>query len=1083
MIRREIVGDLPKNAKPSGGLCGLRLWMLVTACALSLGGVWAADPWHPYVFDTVRRTAVVDGVIAPEEYSVSVEGTFLITGADRLKNFLASPELQSRGYWAWDADNLYVAMETPIRDGALRARQKGRDAPLWEDDSIEIAISMEKMKTSRVFQFIFNAKGELYDRMLLDKKWNSEGVVSRSSTTSTRWTFEAAIPWRTLGLAAADGTSVFVNLSRTFIAKEEYAAPTFTSFARGGYTACDTMPIIRLKDNAPRYFIGSFGDPATGQADVTFDVWAPETAAYSLATAAVGGPDARLDHKQARELAGGKRETFAVKAKTPRSGTFYHFFRDRDFKTIASVGAAYHDKMPLVFRKFRTDRDRQILYFLTENFVPKAGPSIRAELRDWDTGSNVVAVLTAPAEVGSGPKEQGMDIAAVPPGDYQVHFSFLDEQGKVFFSDHEYWTKAEAHDAWTGTTAGDEDEVPSPWTRPDFRTDGFSCWNREIAFGGEGLVTSIRCGGEEALAAPITLVLDGRPLKFDVQLVKRGVSFADYRFAAREADVSVELKAEFDGALWFTVDYRGKVNSLELVQPVCRKHVVGFDNTSVDLLEHPLVDKLGPSWTSNPAKNPSYWFGDATLGLMGGVTDLHGWHLKDKAAGFRFAQDEKVFCARIVFVDTPFVSEGRRLGFYLEPTPTRPKNTELAATPEERICLWTGSVGKFFEDKLPPYTCPRLTRPFQTRVERGTRVFWYNATAGASTKSPRWGWYGSRWTFFPDCTGCIQEVPPKNREDRDRGYWTVGCLRDRNFFDFKVWSLERFLQDPFYAPYVNDLYFDLTYPYACRNLTHACVWKDEFGDELHDWSTRESREYHKRMYRMLKRKNPAGATIGHVKQTRTPADVFFDRLAMGEGYEEPVRIKRGSDYYDVFNPDAMLTQFAFRSGEQIVSVLPQLYRCRVIWDPAAAKKYDTTTAANDQAIRHFMAYLLVHDLIPANANAHNDGRQMTDLTHEVQALGEKRVFRGYYHDDVPVAVNEPNVRFLYGVYAGQDGKGLLVVLNDTDAPVTKTLSFSPTAFGLSGTAAKDLFTQERIDFSGGKATITLPPRESRFFRF
>ena len=98
-------------------------------------------------------------------------------------------------------------------------------------------------------------------------------------------------------------------------------------------------------------------------------------------------------------------------------------------------------------------------------------------------------------------------------------------------------------------------------------------------------------------------------------------------------------------------------------------------------------------------------------------------------------------------------------------------------------------------------------------------------------------------------------------------------------------------------------------------------------------------------------------------------------------------------------------------------------------------------------------------------------------------LGEKRVFRGYYHDDVPVVVDEPHVRFLHGVYAGQDGRGLLVVLNDTDAPMTKTLRFAPTAFALSETTAKDFFTQERIDFSSGKATISLPPRESRFFRF
>ena len=83
---------------------------------------------------------------------------------------------------------------------------------------------------------------------------------------------------------------------------------------------------------------------------------------------------------------------------------------------------------------------------------------------------------------------------------------------------------------------------------------------------------------------------------------------------------------------------------------------------------------------------------------------------------------------------------------------------------------------------------------------------------------------------------------------------------------------------------MKDLYFDLANPGSCQNADHGCVWKDDFGRQMNDWAVLQTRELHKRIYRLVKAKNPDGAMYGHVCSRRGPSDVFFDMICMGEGY-------------------------------------------------------------------------------------------------------------------------------------------------------------------------------------------------------
>lgn len=241
----------------------------------------------------------------------------------------------------------------------------------------------------------------------------------------------------------------------------------------------------------------------------------------------------------------------------------------------------------------------------------------------------------------------------------------------------------------------------------------------------------------------------------------------------------------------------------------------------------------------------------------------------------------------------------------------------------------------------------------------------------------------------------------------------------------------------------------------------------------HDGSLRACREIHKRIYRELKRKNPDGAMLGHLQYQRTPADVFFDRLWMGETYD---RFIRGTmSYYDVLNPEMMQIQYASRSGEVVIDMLPQIDRAMSMYAPEALKTYNPHSPENDRINRHATAYFKIHDL---EVTPQGRGADQWSRPDEVlRGFGARRRHSAYYHQDCPVSVSSPDPRFIYALFEGA-GKRLLILLNDTDREMVETVSVK----GLSA-RGRDIFSSAERDFTSGSCGFTLPPRESAFVLF
>ena len=1020
--------------------------ILAGLAALAVGGAFGTE------FTAGKATAKVDGVIAAGEYSAAFSLQYRTANRHAQDNFLAF--LQAESSFAWDDANLYIALRSDAE--TMRTKPRERDGALWEDDSVEVYFAADGMEPD-VYQFIFNANGDIWDAKGGSNKWNSEGVVSKSGIRDGVWDFEAAIPWKTLGLTAADGMKCRVNVARTYYgggrkridAGDERWAHMGLKFSTaltraGNWSEKESFPLMTLRADAAKWSAPAPKIPegVRGAGEIPIEV------------------------------------------------------KDAAGRMVMSAVAHYMNPPPLKFRGISTDRESETLLFMSENWLTADGDAmISFDFRDYADESRTVWSRKIPARGVYGRIEQRLDVKDLPDGLYKVFYAVTSKGGEKLAKDFFYYAKPKDGKApWDGFADGTEDRVLAPWTAPDFDVDGFSCWNRTVRFetakGKVGLIRSIVSAGKELLRYPVMLDLDWKPVEFTCERVREGRSFADYRFTAVGKPIVIDMRAEFDGFMWFRMRYGGKgvrVQDLKLRIPLRPEIVKAWDDCQSVYDKVRIRDGETGTWSANVIHAPFFWVG-SEVGLMGGRPGLKGWHCADKGKGEQLVKTADSATVSWHFVDCPFTMDGEReIGFYLEPTPVRRRTAFRSAALPEKIVTWTGHTSRFFETKIPGMNDTVTPADDWRRFDRyrrneGRRITWYYATKGASPVFPWWGWYGSDWNLSGDPSSSVMEIAHRDRTVADHSRWAWTCCRSRSYFDYKLWSVAWFVDHPDFG--VQDLYFDLSWPRNCNNAEHGCRWTDEFGCTCYENDIRQMREFQKRVAAIVQRKNPGGIVRGHLTCTRTPADVFFDVLTMGEAYER--RVSEKHCYYDILTPADMEVTYGMRSQESEIDFMCQIYRTIQVYKPALLKDFDPDKPDFDRAIRHFGAYQSIFDLV-YQSNSTVDptdkgGMQLRKLHLHKLGMGPDRKTSAYWQEGCPVGVDAPEECFLYGVTSGRE-KLLLVLLNDTDREMTKTVSLDLKPYFVKNPVGKDLFGHGEFSLENGSFTVTLPPRESRFIAF
>ena len=865
--------------------------------------------------------------------------------------------------------------------------------------------------------------------------------------------------------------------------KELKVAPTNGAAFAWRATSADGEKITlkgRIDDKTARYFIPSMPELSEKRLDSIVRV-EPRRDGTVKVSSRFKGPRSPIyrQFKQATAKAGKIVELLLIGDETTDLGFVDFALMDIDGARIFWTHEWEFRARDLKFalRSLHTDSAAMQMIVRTDNWFGSAtNYMLKIEMDDFATGKRIweSAVPALPTKApgncnGNGIANQKVDVSALPPGEYKCHVTLVDPSGKKIGGDYRYYAKPDVKAPWEGTTYGAEDTVPPPWTKPVWKNDGFSCWNREVRFGGEGLVSSVISAGREILAAPVEVSWNGKPLKFASSLAKANVADAFYELKAEGAPVSARVRAEFDGVMWFELSYEPPVDSVSVAVPARRSEIIGFDD-GMSMKDKTIFTK-GRRYEReyDPTYAPCWWMGDV-IGLMGGVDGWRGYHVKNVNGLFRVEADDSVVKMTTRIVDTPLASGDRQTAkFYLQATPTKPKNRDIAALPPAMIRSWTGHLGYFYEDRTSARLDLSKNEVFEKDKREGKRVFYYNATGGVSAVFPWWGWFGDDWSINVDSEIYAEEIPYRTEEDKHRSPWVRGCTNVKSFFEFKLKDICDFLWNKDLN--IRDLYFDLTDVCVCWNRRHGCSFKDEFGHRKVGYGIASYHELLKRIYREMKKKNLDSAFLGHILRSRAPVENFFDALTMGEGYDRDICYSLS--YYDVLTPDLMRMLYASRASEVTMRLLPQMSRAIKMYR-GDLKNYDPNEPKYDRANRHAAAYFKIHDLTIVSSSV---GEQWTKPDATLASFGRDRTHSAYYKADCPISVSEPNPRFLYAIYSG-NGKKMLILLNDTDQDVKKTVSVK----GLSG-KGKDIFGNGTYDFASGSCLFELPPRESRFVLF
>lgn len=174
----------------------------------------------------------------------------------------------------------------------------------------------------------------------------------------------------------------------------------------------------------------------------------------------------------------------------------------------------------------------------------------------------------------------------------------------------------------------------------------------------------------------------------------------------------------------------------------------------------------------------------------------------------------------------------------------------------------------------------------------------------------------------------------------------------------------------------------------------------------------------------------------------------------------------------------MQSYFVPRAAEMVVHTPPQLRRSRECLAPELLVGYNPHEKETDRAIRHCAAYEKIHDLCIPRGPKHDEGPQFFKVDSPIRHLGPKTAYRAYFHEGpLPVSLSTPGPRQLWAWFSAE-GKGVLVLLNDTDEAVRQTVSVE----GLSAVGT-ELLDGDRYDFSKGSCAIDLGPRGAKFISF
>ena len=630
-----------------------------------------------------------------------------------------------------------------------------------------------------------------------------------------------------------------------------------------------------------------------------------------------------------------------------------------------------------------------------------------------------------------------------------------------------------ARPPWEGNRVGVSDKVLPPWTPIVVAGDKVNVWGRAYRFGLFPMPASVTAKEAEVLAGPISLSgqVDGKPVAWSggaSRVVEARPDRVKLATTTESAGLRCDGEAlvEYDGMVRCDLRLlpkggKARIERLALEIPLVARHA---------LFLHTWPGKWGSAGNSGALPSEGYrgpfkpfvWLGGHERGFCWFAESDRNVLTREPERVIEIERSGDRVILRVNLVTVPKEIDGPLdYTFGFEATPVRPPVPDawdyrivhdgsytLAAPELDRMAALGVRTMCFHEHWTDIQNHPttthgkeldRLVAACHQRKIRLLLYFGYEM----SDIAPEWDHYHEECLVSPRAGGY-------KRQPSQTAY--IVCYRS-HWQDFLAQGIDRVMADH----KVDGVYLDGTSePWGCSNRRHGCGYEKPDGSVGTTYPIFATREMMKRIYTIVKQRNPAGQVNVHQSTCMTiPTLAFATSYWDGEQLQS---LPRKPSALEILPLDAFCTEFMGHNWGVPAELL---------WYPGGPFRRVEA-----------MSLGLLHD-VPVRPGSGTDIEVAGRLWKTFDAFGRhEAAWLPYWKNAGFVRASSSEVKVsLYN----RPGRGLIaVVVNAGDKPRAAEVTFDLAALGQGrGVIAQDVLGETPLSLTEGRLRLPIGPLEYR----
>lgn len=1011
----------------------------------------------------------IDGIITEGEYQVQGTGFYDINTGEYAA-------VQSRYFLRCDADAIYIGVESPQMGQPVAVGSRSDDIRVGSDDAVEFFFSPDP-EGKDVYQIIINTNGTTYTQKNSNTSWNPDVKIA-NLVKDGHWVTEARIAYKELGVRTPTAETLWrINLCRTFAG--ETLLQTTMGPSRHTYLSPHQFPYLRFSTELSQFSIVSIGDLLAGQLGLKVSMEGVGKK-INVSASVTHNEEVVVKEEQAFSEAG---ELTLSRGSLPEKGSLNLLISTSEEDVLYRAAFPFSQlKDPYSIAYLYVDGRRENLIVGTElpGFRLHQG-GVEVEARLLRDGMPVQTIRPKPTAV----TEVSFPLKELAEGDYTVGIVVKDGGGTTTLSEPFHNYKA-GPPPWANNGIGITSEVPAPWTPMKRAGQSVSVWDRQIDFAIDSFFpTQFTSAGENLLSAPIVLrgIVKGKKVEFIASKEEWPSVEADkiVRTATgMTAGIKVETvtRMEFDGFIWVDVSLTSdtEVNLDELVlefsMPPAAATLRNFGDYK---MERTGSLAKGVS-TKDLTERPIFWLGNEKAGIQWFAETLKGWRLAHQDKSLEVNRSDAGVITRLNIVDEPVKLNGsRKFSFGFMPTPVKPRRETNRSwrfrpsetTPPHTVFPWFTEWTELMNYPVVSALVPEKVELLKGLRAAGLKALPYATLGATSPHSVEYKFYGEEWRKTP-----APRAVKTAATDPQWRIWAnrVVCNQSANYRDFFVKSLSDVLK----VIDTDGIYLDYGTARMCDNPLHGCGWEDENGVHHSTFNVLGSRDLARRIYQVIRAHREDSIIVHHMSgEAVMPVNGFCDVMLNGENFTGALMTQH--HYYDVLPFDKFRAEFLDQPKGAVSMMLPQFKRAMAVVSPERVSFYDQPEGI--RAIDHLIGLVMLHD----TAIWADSGVKPEKLWAAQDELGwdEKVVFYPYWEKERFIAEMTPNRADLAVSAYRREGKTMLVVMNNSDEPVTLKLRLKTAWLGREDGEWADRYHEGLYPMRKGEIEVPLEPRMFR----